>query len=398
MSAATTQHKTPEPEHDLAPATGAMKMKALAHVGMRSGFIISVIAVIVSLLVGAVFIWMAGASITDAYSRLLRGAFFNPGRDDFVRQIKPLTETLRNAVPLILAGLGLGMGFRAGLFNIGGQGQIVLGAIGAAYIGFSLNLPFPLHLIIAVFVAMIFGGIWGGTAGFLKARTGANEVIVTIMLNAISGFLLLYVLGTKTFQIPGSTELKSKSVDQASRLPHLLPAPFNLHAGLILAIIATVFVWWLLERSTFGFELRAVGANPHASRTSGMSTGKVTTLTMGISAALCGAAGANEVLGTFGALTPAVAGTIGFDAITVALLGRNKPVGIFFAGLLFGAFKAGAPLMQGANVPVDIILILQAVIVLLIAAPALIRWIFRLPKPDGVSYREYITLQREGKR
>lgn len=394
----TEQASRPEEPKELAPETAGMKAKALLHVGMRSGFIISVIAILVSLFIGALFIWMSGASVADAYSRLLRGAFYNPGRDDFARQIKPLTETLRNSVPLILAGLGLGLGFRAGLFNIGGQGQIVLGAIGAAYIGFSLNLPFPVHLLLAIVVAMIFGGIWGGTAGFLKARTGANEVIVTIMLNAISGFLLLYVLGRKTFQIPGSTELKSKSVSEAARLPHLLPAPFNLHAGFIVAIIATIFVWWVLERSTFGFELRSVGANPHASRVAGMSTGKVTTLTMALSAALCGAAGANEVLGTFGALTPAVAGTIGFDAITVALLGRNKPVGIFFAGLLFGAFKAGAPLMQGANVPVDIILILQAVIVLLIAAPALIRWIFRLPKPDGVSYREYITLQREGKR
>ncbi|WP_394262297.1 ABC transporter permease, partial [Trueperella sp.] len=151
-------------------------------------------------------------------------------------------------------------------------------------------------------------------------------------------------------------------------------------------------LWWIPERSTFGYELRAVGANAHAARTAGMSVGKVTTMTMMLSGAFLGLAGANEALGTIGYVGKGVAGTTGFDAITVALLGRSRPLGTFFAGLLFGAFKAGGYIMQTRGVPIDMILILQSIIVLLIAAPPLVRWIFRLPKPDRMSLREYVAL------
>ncbi|MEZ7898139.1 MAG: ABC transporter permease [Flaviflexus sp.] len=379
------------------PVPFGVKVRAALHVAVRSEWIISLLAVVIAFIVGAFFIWLADSSIIDTYWRLFKGSIFNPDRDGFLNQIRSLTETFRNAAPLILAGLGLGLGFRAGLFNIGGQGQIILGAIGATYVGFTFNLPYFAHLLVALVGAVLVAGIWGGFVGFLKARTGANEVIVTIMLNSIAASLLVYLLSNDLFQQLGTSELKSKPIAAEARLPHILPAPFTLHAGIIVAILATIFVWWLLERSKFGFELRAVGSNASASQTAGMSTGKVITMTMFVSAALCGLAGANQVLGTFGSLTPDVAGSIGFDAITVALLGRNKPIGIFLAGLLFGAFSAGAPLMQGAGVPVDMILILQSVIVLLIAAPPLIRWIFRIPKPDGKTYREYITLQQEAK-
>ncbi|MBM9432946.1 ABC transporter permease [Flaviflexus equikiangi] len=386
---------TTDTERGSAPLS--LKAKAALHVATRSNWIISLVAVVIAFIVGAFFIWIADASILDTYWRLFKGAIFNPDRDTWQQQIKPLTETFKNAAPLILGGLGLGLGFRAGLFNIGGQGQMILGAIAATYLGFTLNLPYFAHLLVALIGAAIVGGLWGGIAGFLKAKTGANEVIVTIMLNSIAGFLLLYVLGKEVFLGAGNNQPKSQPVASEARLPELLPSPFDLHAGIILAIIATVFVWWLLERSKFGFELRAVGANAHASETAGMSTSKVITLTMMISAGLCGLAGANQILGTFGSLTQGAMGSIGFDAITVALLGRNRPIGIFGAGLLFGAFSAGSPLMQGAGVPVDMILILQSVIVLLIAAPPLIRWMFRFPKPDGVGYREYITLHQEAK-
>lgn len=376
----------------------SLKSRAAWHVASRSSWMITLLAVIIAFIIGALFIVLSGASVTEAYWRLFRGAIFDPNQSTFTAQIRPITNTLMNAAPLILAGLGLSLGFRAGLFNIGGQGQIILGAIGATWAGFALDLPPVLHLLVALIVAFIIGGIWGGMAGFLKAKTGANEVILTIMLNSIAASLITYVLGTKLFQQAGTAELKSKRIADNAALPDLLPGGFNLHAGFILAIVATIFVWWLLERSKFGFELRAVGANPDAARTSGMSTARVTTLTMAISAGLCGLAGANQVLGTFGSLTTGVAESYGFDAITVALLGRNRPVGTFAAGLIFGAFKAGAPTMQGAGVPVDMILILQAVIVLLIAAPPLIRFLFRLPKPDQMSYREYITLNQEATR
>lgn len=390
---APAQVEAPTPGDGKVPF--GLKSRAAFHVMSRSNWLITLLAIVIALLIGAIFIWMSGSSIIESYWRLFRGAIFDPNQATFERQIKPITETLKNAAPLILAGLGLGLGFRAGLFNIGGQGQIILGAIGASWAGFAFNLPIVIHLVVAVLVAFVFGGIWGGIAGLLKAKTGANEVILTIMLNSIAGALIVYILRTDLFQVEGSAELKSKTIMDNAALPQLLPGNFSLHAGFILAIIATVFVWWLLERSTFGFELRAVGANPNAARTAGMSTGRITTLTMAISAGLCGLAGANQVLGTFGYMTQGVAETFGFDAITVALLGRNRPGGIFLAGILFGAFKAGAPVMQGAGVPVDMILILQAVIVLLIAAPPLVRFVFRLPKPDEMTYREYITMNQE---
>lgn len=375
----------------------SLKAKAAIHVAFRSSGIISIVSVILAFIIGAFFIWIADVSITEAYWRLFRGSIFDPTREGFQAQIKPLTDTLTNAAPLILAGLGLGLGFRAGLFNIGGQGQIILGAIAATYLGFTLNLPYAAHMLVALVGALILGGIWGGLVGFLKARTGANEVILTIMLNSIAASLLLYLLKKDVFQGPNNNQPLSQKVAPEARLPDLLPGGLNLHAGILIAIAATFFVWWLLERSKFGFELRAVGANAHASETAGMSTSKVITLTMFVSAGLCGLAGANQVLGTMGHLETDVAGSIGFDAITVALLGRNKPGGIFAAGLLFGAFQAGARTMQPAGVPVDMILILQSVIVLFIAAPPLIRWMFRFPKPDGVTYREFITLHQEAK-
>ena len=177
-------------------------------------------------------------------------------------------------------------------------------------------------------------------------------------------------------------------------MPALLPAPFQLDLGFIIAIVVALFVWWFLERSTWGFELRAVGANPNAARTAGMSIAFVTAMTMALSGALMGLAGGVQITSTMKYLTGDVAGSIGFDAITVALLGRNKPMGTFFAGLLFGAFKAGGRIMQAqADVPIDMVLVLQSVIVLLIAAPPFVRWIFHLPKPAGMTIREYLTLQ-----
>ena len=391
------QHETPEKRHD--PPGLALRLRAFWHVAARSSWMITILAVVLAFLIGAIFIVMSGSSVTDAYWRLFRGAIFNPDADSFTRQITPLTNTLRNSVPLILAGLGLALGFRAGLFNIGGQGQIIVGALGATWAGFALDLPPGVHLLVALAIGFTCGAIYGGFAGLLKARTGANEVIVTIMLNSIAAALITYLLRKPLFQAPNTSELKSKRIADSATLPDLIPGSLTLHAGFLLAIIATVFVWWLLSRSTFGYELRAVGANADAARTAGMSTGRVTTLTMAISAGLCGLAGASQILGsTTGHITTGVAESYGFDAITVALLGRNKPVGTFFAGMIFGAFKAGAPIMQGAGVPVDMILILQAVIVLLIAAPPLIRFLFRLPKPDQMTYREYITLNQEAGR
>lgn len=371
-------------------------LKGVVYTGLRSGWLVSILAVVIAFAIGALLIAMTGASVTEAYYNMFRGAIFNPNGRNFAYQIKPLTDSFFYATPLILGGLGLAFGFRAGLFNIGGAGQLVFGALAAAWVGFNYDFPPVIHTILAVLAGLVAGALYASIAGILKARTGANEVIVTIMLNSISGLALSYILLQPSWQVPGTNFPKTPNVADTAAMTPLLDAPFKIHSGILLAILATVVFWWILERSTFGFEVRAVGANPDAARTAGISVGRVTILTMVVSGSFLGMAGANEALGTIGYVSGNVAGNVGFDAITVALLGRNKPIGTFFAGLLFGAFKAGGYIMQNAGVPIDMILILQSTIVLLIAAPALVRWIFRLPKFNNITLRQYVTLSERG--
>jgi general nucleoside transport system permease protein len=326
------------------------------------------------------FFAAAWDAASQAYLALFQGAIYDGQAATFTRAIRPITETLTIATPLILAGLSVGLAFRAGLFNIGGQGQVILGAVLATWIGFGLDLPPVVHLVLALVGGAVGGAFWAAIAGVLKARTGAHEVIVTIMLNNIAAYLVLWVVTTKLFA--GGSSGTSKPVGENSRLPALLPEPFRLHLGFILALVLAAAVWWLMERSTLGFKLRAVGSNARAARTAGISVGAMTVLAMAIAGGLAGLAGASQVLGTEGYLTASVAGTIGFDAITVALLGRSKPLGTVLAGLLFGALAAGGRLMQTrTGTPLDLVLVLQSFIVLFIAAPPLVRTIWRLPKP-----------------
>lgn len=326
----------------------------------------------------------AWAAASGAYIALFQGSVFNADAESFTRMIYPLTQTLTVAAPLICAGLGVALAFRAGMFNIGAQGQIIIGASMAAWVGFSWHLPAGLHLLLVVIAGALGGAIWGGIAGLLKARTGAHEVIVTIMLNYIAIQLVLFLLTTPGFQRPGSTNPISPQLDQTAMFPLLLGSSFRLHWGFVLAVAATVFIWWLLNRSTVGFELRAVGANPAAARNAGISTTKGYVIVMLIAGALSGLAGVMQVAGTEKVLTSGVAASFGFDAITVALLGRSSPWGTFAAGILFGAFRAGGVTMQtstGTNI--DIVLVVQSLIVLFIAAPPLVRSLFRIPPPGA---------------
>ena len=351
-------------------------MSARASKGMgfviqvfRIRWLVSLLAVVIAFAIGAVFIVLADASVVDAYYAMFRGSIVDLNAPNAVRMFKPLTDSLFYSIPLIISGLGLALGFRAGLFNIGGKGQIIVGALAAVWVGFAVNLPPVLHTLVALLVAVVAGGLYGGIAGVLKAKTGANEVIVTIMLNSIATLGLGYILTQKAWQVPGTNQPVTPKVAESAALARLLPAPFKLHVGFLVALLALVAFWWLIERSTLGFQIRAVGANAAAARTAGISVERITAITMVLSGAFLGLAGANEALGTIGYVSRDVAGSIGFDAITVALLGRNKTWGTFGAGLLFGAFKAGGYAMQAKGVPIDMILILQSVIVLLIAVP-----------------------------
>jgi simple sugar transport system permease protein len=322
----------------------------------------------------------AREAVGDAYGALFRGSILNFEGRDFTAVVRPFTETLRLASPLIAAGLGIALSFRVGMFNIGGQGQLLFGAGFAAFVSFQLHLPIGLHLIVAVVVGIGAAAAFGSLVGWLKAKTGAHEVIVTIMLNYVAFYLLTYVMRTPILQDPtaGGTP-KTLPPDANAQLPLLLGDGFALHLGFILAIAATVFFWWLMERSTLGYRFRAVGLNPSAARTAGINVDRVYVLAMALSAAFVGLAGVNQALGRTAGFTPNIDSGIGFDAITVALLGGSNAVGVFLAGILFGAMKAGGPSMQVADVAPELLAVVQGLIVLFIAAPPLIRAIFHLP-------------------
>jgi simple sugar transport system permease protein len=371
--------------------------------------IISVLAVVLALIVGAVMIAFTDErvqeasgyffarpldtleaiwdSVSGAYAAFFQGAVYNFRREDFISGIRPLTETLKFATPLIAAGLGVGLAFRAGMFNIGGRGQMLMAASAAGWVAFSFDLPWGLHMIVATIAGIVAGALWAGIAGLLKARTGAHEVIVTIMLNYVALYLVSWMLRTPgLLQAPGSNNPKTPPMADTAVFPDLLPGPqLNLHFGFLLSIAAVFVVWWILERSSLGFKFRAVGINPNAARVAGINVKSMYVYAMLIAGALVGLAGVHQVLGTVTTgFSSGIDAGIGFDAITVALLGRSSPWGILLAGLLFGAFKAGGFAMQAAEgVPIEIVLVVQSLIVLFIAAPPLVRAIFRLPEPGS---------------
>ncbi|MDR6866264.1 simple sugar transport system permease protein [Microbacterium resistens] len=340
-------------------------------------------------------IWQA---VSGAYVALFQGSVYNFRADGFLVGIRPLTETLKFATPLIAAGLGVGLAFRAGLFNIGGQGQMLMAAAAAGWVATSMDLPFPLHMALAIIAGIVAGALWAGIAGLLKARTGAHEVIVTIMLNHVAFYLLAWMLATQgVLQAPGSNNPKTAPMAESAVLPQLLGPSYKLHVGFILALVAVGFTWWLLERSSLGFRFRAVGENPAAAKVAGISVGRMYFLVMVIAGALVGLAGVSQVLGTeTNGFSGGIDAGIGFDAITVALLGRSTPLGILGAGILFGAFKAGGFAMQASQqVPVEIILVVQSLIVLFIAAPPLVRAMFGIPQPGKPTRRQRRAAKKE---
>ncbi len=397
-------------EADLKKQPEPKRKGLIASVVAGSSWVVTVLAIFLALLVGAVLIAVSNqevrdsfsyffaapgdtlsaswTAVSDAYVALFKGAIWNPDSSwDVETAIQPFSETLTEATPLLLGGLAVGLAFRAGLFNIGGQGQLIMGAICATYVGFSLDGPPVIAMLLAVLAGIVGGGAYGAIVGILKAKTGAHEVIVTIMLNYVALAFLAWLIFTDTFHNTEKAQPLSKSVSIDARLPHLLGDDLRLNAGLLFAAAAVAFCWWLLNRSTLGFQLRAVGANANAARTAGMSVGRSQIMAMLISGSLMGIVGASQVLGTANAnnaLTPQIDAGLGFTAITVALLGRASPIGTVFAALLFGALQAGGRSMQGnAGISLEIVTVIQALIVLFVAAPPLIRGIFRLRGAGG---------------
>jgi ABC-type uncharacterized transport system permease subunit len=365
---------------------------------LANSLVIPVLALITALAVGGLVIVFTTPEVLEEW-----GSFFSdPGGalraswdlvyesyralwDSSVGTPQALSRTLVEATPLALGGLSVALAFRAGLFNIGAAGQLVIGATCAGWVGFTWDLPKPVHLPLAIAAGFAGGAAWGGIAGVLKARTGAHEVITTIMLNYISFGLLNYALRSDAFQPEGRDDLISKAVAESARLPEITVGEVTVHAGLILAVVAAVAVWWLLERSTVGFRMQSVGANPFAARYAGMSVGSMYVLAMVLAGGLAGLAGTVNILGrpSF-SLTGGYYAFLGFDAIAVALLGRARPAGVLGAAFLFGVLRAGSTGMQArTSTPVDIIVVIQALIILFVAAPALVRSIYRIKAGRG---------------
>jgi ABC-type uncharacterized transport system permease subunit len=327
------------------------------------------------------------STVGTAYGDLFTGSIFSPSSlshavssgHGWTTLFTPISETLVSATPLILAGTGVALGFSTGVFNIGGQGQLIAGAIAATYVGFGVHLPLPLHVPLVILAGAAGGAVAGFIPGILKARTGAHEVIVTIMLNYIFLDLLDYLLTTKPLQQPGQSNSISQTIPSSATLPHLFGANLRVNFGLIVALAVAAGMSWFMRRSTLGFTFRVIGSNPDAGRTAGMDARRATVLVLTLSGALVGLAGMSTLAGTDFFLSSGYGGAVGFNAITVALLGRNKPIGVVLGSLLFAALNTGGRYMQAATgIPLDLTTVIQAVIVFFVATPALIREIFRL--------------------
>lgn len=369
---------------------------------------VPLLAVVTGLIIGGLFIILTTESVYQAfgysffgglaeswrvvissYSALFSGSLGDPvriltalGSGDALevrRAFNPFLESLVAATPYIFAGLGVALGFRSGVFNIGAEGQIFAGAILSAFVGYSIKgLPAIIHIPLALLAGAVGGGIWGFIPGWLKAKTGGHEVINTIMMNYIA-FRLSDWLLSGPMKRPDSANPVSPTIEVSAQFPRFFADPIRFHLGFFIALGVAWLVYWFLFKTTWGFELRSVGANPFGGRYAGMKVSKNIMLAMTLSGALCGMAGANEVMGLNHNLAMAFSSGYGFDSIALALLGNNNPVGVVLASLLFGTLRNGATRMQVvSSVPIDIISILQAVILALIAAPAIIRTIYRL--------------------
>lgn len=327
--------------------------------------LVPVIAIMLGLFVGAIVMWMSGYDAIQGYIALWDGIFGSS---------YAIGETIRQISPYILAGLAVAFAFRTGLFNIGVEGQLIVGWFAAAYVGMAVELPMVIHLPLALLAAAVAGALWGLVPGILKATLRVHEVIVTIMMN----YIALHVVNALIKTISGGSFKLDRIHPTASLRSDFLSnlTDFStLHYGIIVALLVVVFMWWILEKTKTGYELKAVGFNEQASRYAGMNANKNIILSMAISGGFAGLGGAMEALGTFGNISSMSGFTgIGFDGIAVALLGANTPLGVIFGASLFGSLKYGSNNMpNAAGIPVEIVSIVIALIIFFVASGYIIR-------------------------
>lgn len=349
-----------------------------------SPLLVLLAAFLCAVVLGGLVMVLTGANPLEAYAALISGAFGSPDR---------IARSVARSIPFIGASLAIAFAFKAGLFNIGAEGQVLIGALVGGWAGtwaWLQGLPGILAIPIVLVMGVLGGALYGGFPGYLKAKTGAHEVIVTIMLNTIALRLVEWLVQGQTPVIlrdPASTAGTSRPISEAARLP-LLPGagPSTLHLGLLLAIALCALIWFVNERTTTGFEIKTVGLNPSAATYAGISVSRVWILTMAVSGGLAGFAGVAEVSGARGVIEPGVYRSIGFDSIAIALLARGNPWAIIPASLLWGALLSGAgPMQVSAGIPIDIVRIVQALILLFVAADIIVRRLFRIRGGDTES-------------
>lgn len=371
------------------------KPKENKRSALRDALLVPALAVFTGLVIGAIAIIISGESVFTAYGALFSGSLGSPAQiiegirvyfstgetRELLRGIYPFTESLVAATPYIFAALSVALGFRCGLFNIGAEGQVLIGALCSAFVGYSITgLPAFIHLPLAILAGALGGAIWGMIPGYLKARFGAHEVVNTIMMNWIA-FKLSDWLLNGPMKASGFRPV-TPSIEESAELPRFFADPLRFNWGFVLALAAAWFVYWFLFKTTLGFEIRSVGANPDAAKYAGMNVTRNFVLVMAMAGALAGLAGSSQVLGVDHWVGQGFSSGYGFDSIALALLGKSHPLGVVFAALLFGFLRSGATRMQSmAGIPIDIISIIQGLVVIFIAAPAIIRWIYRIRIP-----------------
>mgnify|MGYP001184569001 FL=1 len=359
-----------------------MNVSSLRRIGQM--LLIPILAVFSALIVGALVMWIFGDDPLAAYRGLLDGAFGSA---------RAWSTTIRKMTPLILTGLSVAVAFKAGLFNIGASGQFIIGTVCSVAVGVNFEgLPAVIHLPLALLAGIAGGMMWGFIPGALKVFTGAHEVIVTIMLNYVASLFAgwtVYAGGTQG-QTPGplwdataGPISRTPEVFLNARIPWIFGDPYRVHWGVALALAVAILMWWVIFKTTLGFATRTVGANNKAARYAGINVKWITILTMMIAGGLAGLAGAIETLGLNHRFAPEFTGSVGFDGITVALLGQTNPIGVVLSAFLLGALDAGGARMQfNSGVSADIIQIIQALVLIFVAAPTIIRQIYRIRKPS----------------
>jgi simple sugar transport system permease protein len=377
--------------------------------GFWQSIAVPALAILTGLLIGAILIALSSQRVYEAfgqgvaqglgtavneiwssYKALFSGAFgnfgkivsaFQDGSPQKIRvAINPFLESLVVATPYIFSGLAVALGFRAGLFNIGVEGQLFIGALCSTFVGYSIKgLPGFIHMPLALLAGMAGGAFWGFIPGFLKAKTGGHEVINTIMMNYIAFRLTDWLLtGPMTRQGAGSMPV-SPIIEESAQIPQFFPSPIRFHLGFFMALAVAWLIWWLLFKTTWGLNLRTVGTNPRAAKYAGLSTVKTTIMGMSISGALAGMAGAVQTLAVNRSMAVGLSSGYGFDSIALALIGNNHPLGVILSSLLFGTLRNGATrMMVVSQIPIDIVSVIQAIILMLVAAPGIIQAIYHL--------------------